>query len=756
MKLLTENNSLCRESNVIFEPFKAHTPNKSGLWHHLNDHLWSVANEALSCSEQLGTGQLGFYAGLWHDLGKYNPAFQRYLQQCHAATGQGTSLPRGSQPHAIYGAVLAAQVCQPLAPLIYGHHSGIPAQSVLKNELAKKHQDPVWQPVYQAVLQNAAQDGIPLQPSPECMHEIGQLDRDPWRLELFLRMLFSALVDADYLDTEAHFDPGKAAQRENYLTITALWDRFERERQDFLAQRDPETIHAPVNQVREEVYRACLEAASGDPGVYRLAVPTGGGKTRSGLGFGLRHAVRHNHDRVIVAVPYTSIIEQTVEVYRQILGCESVLEHHSAMRDPWASGEDLDENAQQEYAQARLATQNWDAPLIVTTTVQLFESLFANRPNHCRKLHNIANSVIILDEVQTLPLRLLDPILNVLRDLVQNYRVTVVLCTATQPALAGNSYYLQGFENIQDIVPPEQAKEHFRRLKRVHFQMPDQPQSWSDLAVELSAQSQALVVLNTRKDALAMLEAMGSQDGLFHLSTLLCGQHRRQVLAEVRQRLKHGDPCWLISTQVVEAGVDLDFPVVYRALGPLDRIVQAAGRCNREGKLPNLGQVVIFEPQGGGMPKGEYATAWAQTEQLLRQPDYDLSNPDLFEDYFQRLYQAVNLDEARIQSCRKELDYPEVAKRFRLIPEGSQPVVVKYPGYEPIVDRIRRRGLFSSDHRALQPYLVNVRPYEFRLSEGSRIEIAPNLWLWEGGYDLLKGIQLGTDAVAYDPLDLIL
>ncbi len=746
---------------MINRSASAHTPNQLGTWHILNHHLRSVAHATQSSSVRIGAGQLGFYAGLWHDLGKYNPAFQSYLEQCHRASTQGSSPPRRSQPHAIYGAVLATHVCPPLAALIYGHHSGIPSLGDLKNKLAEKRQDTSWQTVYQSVLQKAEQDGIPLHPSPDWKQELERLDRDPFRFELFSRFLFSALVDADYLDTEAHFDSEKAQQRGDYPTIPALWQSFQQERQDFLDKVDPISAHSPVNRVRAEVYQACVDAAHRDPGVYRLAVPTGGGKTRSGLAFGLGHALVHQMDRVILAIPYTSIIEQTAEVYRQILGAEAVLEHHSAVRDPIAQNQDkqeqLDEGALRFQAQARLATQNWDAPLIVTTTVQLFESLLANRPSQCRKLHNIVNSVIILDEVQTLPLGLLDPILNVLRELVQSYHVTVVLCTATQPALEGNSYYLRGLDNVQDIISPERAKDHYRQLNRVYFEMPPQSWSWSDLAADLCEQRQALAVLNTRKDALAVLEALGSQDGLFHLSTLLCGQHRRQVLSEVRERLKAGDPCCLVSTQVVEAGVDLDFPAVYRALGPLDRIVQAAGRCNREGTQSDLGRVVIFEPQEGGMPKGEYESAVEHTKQLLKHINLNLSDPDLFQDYFQRLYQTVELDKYGIQALRQKQDYPEVARRFRLIPEGSQPVVVNYDaGCEQIVQRIRRRGLFSGDHRALQPYLVNLRPYEFRLAEGSRIEIAPNLWLWKGGYDSLRGIQLGREPVAYDPTDLIL
>ncbi len=750
---------------MVHKSAYAHTPNQLGKWHILSDHLRSVAQATQSFSTRIGGEQLGFYAGLWHDLGKYNPAFQSYLEQCHQASIQDSPPPRRPQPHAIYGAVLAAQLCPPLAALIYGHHSGIPSLADLKNKLKGKLQDSDWQGVYRDVLQRAEQDGIPLYPSADCRQELERLGRDPCRLELFFRILFSALVDADYLDTEAHFDSEKAQQRGDYPSISTLWQKFQQEQQNFLNQVDPKTALSPVNRVRAEVYQACIGAADRDPGVFRLAVPTGGGKTRSGLAFALRHALVHQMDRVIVAVPYTSIIEQTVEVYRQILGAEAVLEHHSAVRDfdPNAQNQDqdqqkqLDEGAFRVQAQARLATQNWDAPLIVTTTVQLFESLLGNRPSQCRKLHNIVNSVIILDEVQTLPLGLLDPILSVLRELVQNYHVTVVLCTATQPALEGDSYYLRGLDHVQDVILPERAKEHYRQLNRVYFEMPPQPWSWSDLAADLRGQHQALVILNTRKDALGVLEALGSQEGLFHLSTLLCGQHRRQVLSEVRQRLKAGDPCCLVSTQVVEAGVDLDFPVVYRAIGPLDRIVQAAGRCNREGLRSALGRVVIFEPQAGGMPKGDYASAVEQTKQLLKHIGLNLSDPDLFQNYFQRLYQTVDLDRHGIQPLRKNHDYPEVAKQFRLIPEGSQPVVVPYDSAcKQIVERIRRRGLFSGDHRALQPYLVNLRPHEFCLAEGSRIEIAPNLWLWAGGYDPLQGIQLGSKSIDYDPIDLII
>jgi CRISPR-associated endonuclease/helicase Cas3 len=469
----------------------------------------------------------------------------------------------------------------------------------------------------------------------------------------------------------------------------------------------------------------------------------------------LRQAARYEHDRVIVAVPYTSIIEQTVNVYRKIFGEEAVLEHHSA-----AKVTVNDEDARSTQAQARLATQNWDAPLIVTTTVQLLESLFHNRTSRCRKLHNIVNSVIILDEVQTLPIGLLAPIVNVLQELAARYHVTIVLCTATQPALEGKSPYLEGFEHVQDIIEPQQAQKHFRELSRVNYEIPDKSWSWTEVAedVRVHRHEQALLILNTRKDALELLATLSVGDSkddehLFHLSTLLCGVHRRKVLEEVRSRLKEKLPCWLVSTQVVEAGVDLDFPAVYRALGPLDRIVQAAGRCNREGNEAK-GRVVIFQPADGCTPPGEYATAVAETANLLKQhPDFD--NPEIFRPYFENLYQGICTDKGKVQDSRSAYDYPETAKRFKLIPDDTQSVVIKYDGHaNQLIREIQQKGMKPRHHRALQPYLVNLREREFKQAAEVRREIAPGIWLWEGDYDQGKGIGLGGSSIVRDPADL--
>jgi CRISPR-associated endonuclease/helicase Cas3 len=721
--------------------FYAHTPSKlnPNRWHDLKEHLKDVANITSQLATKLSASELGYYAGLWHDLGKYNPAFQKYLEHCHQGSDQARSIP-----HAIYGAILASERLSPLAPIIDGHHAGLPQ---IQNMMQKRVNHPNYAADYETVLKLAGEAGIDLKPTLDLKATLPDF-QDKLQYELFLRLLFSCLVDADFLDTEAHFSPELTQHRAPIYTVQDLRNRLEIKQAQLLTNADPNI----VNQVRAEVYHACLDAATVSSGVFRLAVPTGGGKTRSSLTFALNHAVQHGHDRVIVAVPYTSIIEQTVEVYRSLFGEAAVLEHHSA-----AKAIVDDEDARTGAAQARLATQNWDAPLIVTTTVQLLESLFHNRTRRCRKLHNIVNSVIILDEVQTLPIRLLEPVVNVLQELTSRYHVTVVLCTATQPALEGNSPYLKGFNSVRDIIPSDQAIEHFRVLSRVNYEAPEQPWSWEHVVQDIQEHhhSQALIVLNTRKDALELLSQFQSCDGVFHLSTLLCGAHRREVLAQVRSRLQNDLPCYLVSTQVVEAGVDLDFPVVYRALGPLDRIVQAAGRCNREGKRATKGRVVIFHTEQGRTPPGEYATAIQQTANLLKQqPNFD--DPEIFQPYFRSLYQGINTDQAEIQKYRAAYDYPETARRFKLIPDETYPVVIEYDDRaREVLREIQNRGLRSRDHRALQPYLVNLRQREFQQSTDVRREIAPGIWVWEGGYDPVQGILIGNTAIVRDPADLI-
>jgi CRISPR-associated endonuclease/helicase Cas3 len=788
--------------------FVAHTPSEKrpDVWHGLKDHLQAVACETEHKAGKIQAGKLGYYAGLWHDLGKYNPKFQAFLQKAHTAKLAGQKAPKEKVPHAIHGAILAYELnCTPSAKLslsflIAGHHAGLPNQVELKSRL----HDPLKRIDYETVKQDAlAEFGI-LKPKEDINQHLRRFGSDRVAFELFLRLLFSCLIDADRLDTEHFANPEQSQlrhDRANAVTIAQLWEVFDRQQQEFVKKaQNPES---KVNRVREEVFQHCVEAAKCEPGVFRLCVPTGGGKTRSGLAFALKHAEIHGKDRVIFAVPYTSIIEQTVKVYRdeifQELGDVAVLEHHSATQAEKKLSEleqeqlETDENVRDSQAQAKLATQNWDARLIVTTTVQLFDSLLSYKTKKCRKLHNIVNSVIVLDEVQTLPIGLLSPILSVLKELVDRYNVTVVLCTATQPALEGNTpYFRDAFPeaSVQDIIPKELAIEHFQTLQRVSYEVPKQGETWTwvQLIQDMDLSPSSLVVLNTRRDAIAVVNALDVKDGYnaepieprvleslrdseaLHLSTLLCGKHRRVVLEEVRRRLKAGEACQLISTQVVEAGVDLDFPVVYRAMGPLDRIVQAAGRCNRNGRLKNAqgqlidGRVVVFDPaEGSKVPPGEYTKAIQRASALLQADDFEatrLHEPGIFQDYFQSLYALIadtdgKLDSLGIQALRKSWSFRDVGENFKLIKEDTTPIVIQYDDLvRSRLEAISRRGLCSDDRAFLQAYIISLPKRIFdKLKAKQEVKAGLDLWKWTGDYDPIRGFPMeqSDDIPLYDP-----
>lgn len=715
----------------------AHTPNEAGHWHRLTDHLTTVASTSSTFAAKLGAQELGYWLGIWHDLGKFHPAFQRYLHDAAAGTR------RRGPDHKAAGVAIALRHVESAAFPLAGHHGGLRDRA---GELRPWINERVSTPeVAEALLLarshlESIEPATALRPPP--------FINTPLAAELFVRMLFSALVDADFLDTERHFNPSTSAIRGAAPTLAELWNRLAEAQDQISGRRRDE-----VSLVRHEVYQQCLTAAEQPPGFFRLTVPTGGGKTRSGLAFALQHALLHGHERIIVAIPYTSITEQTASVYRELLGSErAVIEHHSAVERP-ESAEGTPEESWE-----RLAAENWDGPLIVTTTVQLFESLLGARTGRCRKLHNVARSVIILDEVQTLPPPLLEPIMDVLRELVANYGVTVVLSTATQPALDERLGF-PGLPGVRDIVAePEQ---HFARLRRVryHWLSQDGDWSWPDLAARIAEHPQSLTILNTRRDALAALDALDDPTAL-HLSTYLCGAHRRDVLAEIRQRLAEGAPCRVVATQVVEAGVDLDFPIVFRALAPLDRIIQAAGRCNREGLLTS-GDVFVFEPADGSIPRGDYRTGTDLTRNLLAAQRLDPNDPNAAQAYFQGLYQRVSLDKHGIQPLRRGFNYSTVARRFRFIDDDTVPVAVRYRPratggapdkqegphpIDPLIEQLSaRRGSPRLVWRALQPYIINVRrrDAEQYAQQGLAGEIAPGLWLWLGAYDPICGIGLG-------------
>ena len=669
----------------------AHSPHKSGRLHLLKEHLASVASLAKRFSGNWRGGQEAELAGLLHDFGKYGDLFQARLR------GEVSGLDHWSQ-----GAWLALTEYQTVAAAlaIQGHHIGLQCFQGLRalqpESLIRQH--PLNLRLSEANLDVLKSRLIAddLQISRPETSLFKQLSKGTVGGMLEIRRLFSALVDADFLDTEAHFNgtaDGKVYRQSGPLLdsgqalrhVIQELDRLERE------STTPEiTQEKRVQESRRTLREACWRNAESDPGLFTLTAPTGSGKTLAMLAFALCHAERHNLDRVVMVIPYLSIIEQTASIYRDILeshfGSEYLLEHHSmASLGEETSTEDANDREDKERRR-RLLAENWDAPLIVTTSVQMLESLFSNRPSACRKLHRLANAVILFDEVQTLPLKLAVPTLAALSHMVSEWGSSVVFATATQPA----------FDHLHEIVsqqisagwcPQEitdNSREEASRLRRVEYQWHmNSEYTWNTLADRLSKSQQVLCIVNTKSHASTLWEALAAHtqtNDVFHLSTNMCPLHRQHVLAEVRKRLDLGLPCRLVATQCVEAGVDLDFPEVWRALAPLDAVIQAAGRCNREGKLPHLGTVHVFLPEEEHYPDRGYQQAALITKALLKEKgdEFDPNSPELIRNYYQRLYdlsQPETLNPELTQHI-KDLDFPAVAREYRLIREDAINILV--------------------------------------------------------------------------------
>lgn len=699
----------------------AHSINDLGEFHYLDEHLKAVAHSAATLIPDPAYEQVAYYTGLWHDLGKYNPLWQTKLK---ALAGQNRG--RVGIPHAYQGALLAYEHNYPAAFCIFGHHSGLPNWSDFRQWLIDPDSNGKRTTLLQEAITNAAGDfpeGLQPQhplPAPE--------NWECW--DLMTRLLFSALVDADYTDTAYHF-AASSASVSTHPPMNQLLEQFDVERERQISRDDNH-----INRVRADIYEHCKRAGCLPKGLFKLAAPTGGGKTLSLMGFGLQHAVTHGLDRVIYAAPFTSIIDQSADVYRSVLGANVVLEHHSAINEE-KQGNDY-------MGMRRLAAQNWDFPIIVTTTVQLLESLFSNRPSRCRKLHNIANSVIVLDEVQTLPIKYLEPILRMLQSLIDYCGCSIVLCTATQPAYQ----YIKGYERqAAEIIPLQTLSSHFDLLKRVDYRnCTRQEWTWEEVTTDIQNRSlsQILIVCNTTAEAqagLAALRMVFVEEECFHLSTRMYGAHRRRVLSQVTSKLKSNQRVFLISTQLIEAGVDLDFADGYRMIAPLDSIVQTAGRINRNGGLARLGTLTIFRLQGGKFPTQEYGLA-ARESRLLLDRGYDLNSPRIFDDYFRRRYKNQNSDQKEIQELRKQREFKSVSEKFRLIDEDTISVFVACePESKKILEELKSQKILGTgDYRKIQPYLVNLRESFFKPRSESIKEVEHGLLIWQGEYDQKCGI----------------
>lgn len=673
---------------------------KGFVVHALEDHLQEVGRICMEFAGQFGNGDWGYAAGVLHDLGKYKADFQSYIRDRSGLDrDEADEGGPGKVDHTAAGALYAVQRFGPLgralAYLIAGHHSGLPdwhkanqSGRSLSQRLSEPHH-------LERTLEQCPPKRI-LEVCQPATRPCGALWSDEEHVHLWVRMLFSCLVDADFLDTELFMDSRRASSRPIAEGLPRLKERFDAH------MEAKQRISAPtaVNLLRKKVLAQCIEGAAKPPGLFTLTVPTGGGKTLASIGFALEHALLHKKRRIIVVIPYTSIIEQTAEVLRSVFGKDNVLEHHSNL-DP-----DL------ETSRSKLATENWDAPIVVTTNVQLFESLFASRTSACRKLHNVCNSILVLDEAQMLPPEFLKPILSVLRGLSSSFGVTAVLCTATQPALGGTigteKAAFLGLDDVTEIISSHH--ELAKQLKRVEVVTRgplNAPSTWQEIASDLLQFDQVLCVVNTRANC-RELHALLPQETI-HLSALMCGEHRSEVISSIKAKLKAGEPIRVVSTQLVEAGVDLDFPVVYRALAGLDSIAQAAGRCNREGMLPNgsLGKVVVFAPPMPAPPgllrKGEDAT-----KEIFRcLPDIakELS-PQAFASYFKQFFSRVDSFDAKgITQLLQGPDARDFNLQFRTA--ASLFSLIDDAGQKPIVVWFKRR---TSDSRVLLGNLSTIGP----------------------------------------------
>jgi CRISPR-associated endonuclease/helicase Cas3 len=712
-------------------------------WQSMSEHAEQVALLAKRFAGKFGAVSLGEVAGLLHDVGKYSNEFQSKLRGANNRVDHSTAGARIAV-EAFAGFKPLGQI---LAYVIAGHHAGLANGGSLQDRLDRtKYVIPVLGEWRLELMLPKEVPPPPIQPHPDksvCDQRNGLL------LSVLTRMLFSALVDADRLDTEAFYALAKGRSvpaRGDWQSLEVLkrrLDQFMAEKALSARTSDSEGQRR-VNVERAEVLASARAKSALLPGLFSLTVPTGGGKTLASLTFALDHAVKHKLDRVIYVIPFTSIIEQTAVVFREALGREladHVIEHHSAFREEEAlralerrQGASGDESSLQAGERMRLATENWDAPIVITTSVQFFESLFSDRPSQCRKLHNIARSVIILDEAQTLPLTLLRPCVAMLDELARNYSASIVLCTATQPALEavrpdGADGLDGGFTNVREIV--DDPKRLYETMRRVTVNKSDKPITDEQLVDELRRYEQVLCIVGTRAHARDVFLALVAHnpDNTFHLSALMCPAHRSLKLAEIKAALAKG-PCRVVATTVVEAGVDIDFPYVYRAMAGLDSIAQAAGRCNREGKRDKEQSIVqLFEIEGRNSIR-ELRANEAAARSVLRGPHGgDPLSLGAIESYFDELYWHKmqgrgedGLDKPGILAMLNErvrepvplLPFEDVAKAFHMIDSVMEPVIISFDGVaQGLIAALAATDDIRGVARKLQPYIVNVPKAEF-------------------------------------------
>ncbi|MFC4912979.1 CRISPR-associated helicase Cas3' [Actinomadura gamaensis] len=735
----------------------AHSPNADSVWHPLADHLRGTAGRAAGFAEEFGAAEIARYLAMVHDVGKGSCLWQEGLKTASRTGG------RVGIDHKRAGARLASEHgLADLAAVVLGHHGGLPNKEKFRAEL-RLSRGKGRAPVEEAIKRVSAivPEILPAHPPRWPAWVEGAT---PLEVDMLVRLVFSCVVDADYLDTSEHFSIGEQSPVTRW-TAAELIERFERGRRSYLSKRRGGP--SPIDQVRQRVYDEAVTAAVGEQGIYRLSAPTGAAKTLASTAFALRHARAHGLQRVVMAVPFISITDQNAAVLREVLGHSDadpvVLEHHSGVDlDDESKGHDDTERKKKPKTGAparwrQLASENWDAPFVVTTTVRLFESLFDRRPAAMRRVHRLTKSVIVLDEVQALPDRLLIPILSGLRTLTERFGATVLLTSATQPAFWQLSPF-RGVPMREVITDPERL---YADLRRVDYEYRSRATTAEMLADELAGKNQALAIVNTTAQAqelhrLVQERRPAGLGPVLHLSTRMVAVHRKKVLKEIIDLIKDQKPTLVVSTQLVEAGVDLDFPLVYRAKAPADSVQQAAGRCNRNGRLAR-GRVVIFDLEDDTGASRVYGAALAASDAYigagLAMPDDSAALAAYYKDRYS-LENVEGLGEV-IERSRRRLDFPDVAARFNMVEEFTTSVLVPYGPEEKqaeimdAVAQIRRcpraaGGLL----RDLRPYMATLtkRTADQGLDRGLAEPVIGDLILWDAdAYDADRGITLEDD-----------
>ena len=723
---------------IIMEPHIAHIREEEKgclVEQSIEEHCLNVARLARELiyedEDSCGLKDLAYNAGLLHDFGKYRPDFQRYILAASGANPSG-KVPTKA-PHAIVGAIEARRlfdepmIADTLAYCVSGHHRGLYDHNEMERRL-RHGEHKRWCDACEKLTS---------------VEDLGTTDCDdvgePYDLQMAIRMLFSALVDADRLDTEQFMTPDLSAERlrikGNYASLCTLRERLRAKTESFSSAPD-----TPVNRARAYFLESCrTHGAGSDPGIYTLSLPTGAGKTISSMAWALEMAICNHHDRIIYVIPYTSIITQTAMVFREIFGEENILEHHSeVVVEQQGEGDSGDE----QMSRLKFLTENWDAPIILTTNVQFFESLFASKPAKCRKVHSIANSVIVMDEVQALPEGFLSPILSAIDTLSEAFHCSILCCSATQPVYDedlnspddGSDYYTP-LDTRGDLVPRE-AK-YFVPFDRVDYHLEPQTVTSQELADRLAAEHSVLCVVNSRKDAGQVYRALRdlpkvNADEVIHLSRSMCSAHLRRAIETIKDRMREGKPTKVISTQLIEAGVDLDFPCVWRAHSGLGSIIQAGGRCNREGKMERRGQVFVFSLADGSRPFGNIARGCHATKMLLHKLSNkitDPTDPEVIAKYYRLYFKDIpDFDTAGIEKDLTEdpedINFESAAERFKLIDdEGTFPVIVPYMEEgKALVRKIRNHEILTrEDYHRMQEYSVSLRQgdYSTLLSHGN-------------------------------------